>query len=531
MRLDTGVIFSSHACGGERALVPISKWSEEKNAWEDEPVIKGEPRPGAPMGLDPDNLGRDDKVNRMGTGSIPRLITEFAVPSIVGMLVNGAYNIIDSIFLGSAMHEVGQAAVTAANPIMIVFMAISMLIGNGGNALAALRMGEGDRQGAERSLGNTVTLSIIVSVFVAALAFVPACINGLLTISGTTPKVWDYAKSFIQILSLGFVLQCIGMGVNNFIRTAGNPNRALGTMVIGAIGCIAGNYLFVMVFGWGVAGSALGTLVGQAASCVSVLWFFVVTPNVPLKLHVRNMPLEGRTVRLLLSLGFASFAIQAAAAVVNFVLNNMLVKYGAQSVLGQDAALASIGVVSRISMFVLFPLIGVAVALQPLLGYNYGAHLFKRVRTTLFEGMAGATVIGTVLWACVQLWPNQIVGWFGIQNPDLVAFTAHALQVQLALVPLIGFQVVGGNYFQATGQPLKSAFISLTRQVLFLIPLYLVLPEVLPQMMPQFTGLDALYYAAPIADFLAVFITIVFLLMEMRRMKKLESGELQVASF
>ena len=511
--------------------MPVSKWNKEQGEWNAEPVVKDEPVPGAPMGLDPDNLGRDDEVNRMGTARVARLITEFAAPSIVGMLVNGAYNIIDSIFLGSALHEVGQAAVTAANPIMIVFLAISMLIGNGGNALSALRMGEGDRQGAERSLGNTVTLSVIFSVFVAVLAFVPPCINGLLSISGTTAEVWDYTKTFIQIISSGFILQCIGMGVNNFIRTAGRPNRALGTMVVGAVVCVIFNYLFVIILGWGIAGSASATLMGQAASCVCVLWFFIKTPNVSLKLRRRHLPLEGRTVRMVLSLGFASFAVQAAAAVVNFVLNNLLVNYGAQNPLGQEAALASIGVVSRIALFTVFPLIGVAVAIQPILGYNYGARLFKRVRTTLFEGMAGATMIAVVMWAAVHLWPNQIVSAFGIVNQELVDFTVFALKIQLALLPFVGFQIVGSNYFQATGQPIKSAFLSLTRQVLFLIPMYLFLPEILPQIMPHTTSLDALYFAVPVADFLAIFTTLIFMVWEMRRMKKLESGELQAAEF
>ena len=176
---------------------------------------------------------RDAKVTRMGTASIPRLITEFAIPSVVGMLVNGSYNIIDSIFLGNAMGELGLSAVTVANPIMIVFMALAMLLGNGGNALAALRLGEGDRIGAEISLGNVVTTSIILSAAIALLAANPAILDWLLTISSATDDVRPYARIFIQILCFGFILQQIGFGVNNFIRTAGAPNRALATMVFG----------------------------------------------------------------------------------------------------------------------------------------------------------------------------------------------------------------------------------------------------------------------------------------------------------
>lgn len=482
---------------------------------------------GAPVGQDPKHPGRDSKVNRMGTASIPRLIAEFAVPSIIGMLVNGAYNVIDSIFLGQAMHEIGQAAATAASPIMIVFMAIAMLIGNGGNALAALRLGEGSRVDAERSLGNTVLLCIIIAVIVAILAHVPVCIDTLLSLSSATPEVWDYAKSFIQVISVGFIFQCIGMGVNNFIRTAGAPNRALGTMIIGTVSCIVFNYLFVMVMGMGIVGSALATVCGQAISCVCVLWYFIFTKNVPLKLHLRYMPLHAKTVGLIFSLGFASFAVQAGMAVVNFVLNSLLVKYGAQSPLGADAALASIGVVQRIAMFTVLPLIGMAIAIQPLLGYNYGAHLFGRVRHTLVDGILGATALGVIMWLLVHVFPNQIVGVFGITDEALRDFTVFAMQVQLFLLPFVGFQIVGSNYFQATGQPLKSIFLSLTRQILFLIPLYLLLPTLLPLWFPALNGLDALYFAVPIADFLAIFTTAIFVLWEMHRIKKLESGEIQ----
>ena len=175
----------------------------------------------------------DDKVLRMGTASIPRLITEFAIPSVVGMLINGSYAIIDSVFLGHAVGEIGLSAMTVANPIMIVFMAIAMLIGNGGNALAALRLGEGKRDEAERALGNVVSLSLVAAVIVLVIGWNPALVSWVLDLASATPEVRPYAQTFIQILCAGFILQCIGLGVNNFIRTCGAPNRALGTMVIG----------------------------------------------------------------------------------------------------------------------------------------------------------------------------------------------------------------------------------------------------------------------------------------------------------
>lgn len=468
--------------------------------------------------------GAANSVARMGTESIPKLITEFAVPSVVGMLVNGSYNIIDSIFLGHAVGEIGLSAVTVANPIMIVFMAIAMLIGNGGNALAALRLGEGRRLQAERALGAVVTLSVILWILVAFAGANPYLMDLLLTASSATDEVRPYAHTFIQILCFGFILQSIGLGVNNFIRTCGAPNRALVTMIIGLVVATAFNYWFVIINGWGVAGSAYATLIGQGASAVAVLWYFLFTKNVPLRLRWKCLVPKMRMVGTILAYGFPSFAVQGGMAVVNFVLNFQLAKYGALSAIGTVNALASIGVINRIAMFTAMPLVGIAVAIQPLLGFNYGARKIARVRKTLWLGIAGATCFATAEWIVLMLFSEPIVNAFGIRNEGLVAFTTFALRVQFLMLPFIGFQIVGSNYFQATGQPVKSIFLTLTRQILFLVPLLYILPDILPHIAPQFDGLDALYFAAPISDFLAIFTVAIFIVWEMKRLRRMQAS-------
>ena len=470
----------------------------------------------------------DAKVMRMGTGSIPKLILEFAVPSVCGMMVNGAYNLISSIFLGQAMGELGLAVATAANPTMIIFMGLSMLVGMGGNALCALRLGEGRKDLAELTLGNTVTLSFILWAFILFVAFCPWTVDLLLSLSSATDDIRPYARTFVQILSLGFVFQCVGAGVNNFIRTAGAPNRALLTMVIGAVSCTAFSFLFVMVLGWEVPGSALATVCGQAVSATTVVWYFTRTKNVPLRLKLPNMRFHARTAGKILLLGMASFAVQFGAFAVGLVSNYVLVKYGALSPIGSEDALASIGVVQRIAMFSVLPIIGVAAAIQPILGFNYGARNIARVRKTLACGIAVATVISVLFWLFVHLLSTELVALFGITKPALSEFTVFALNVQLILLPIVGFQIVGANYFQATGQPVKSTLLTLTRQVIFLIPMYFTLPELLPTLLPQYTGLDAIYFACPVADFLAIFTTAVFMLFELRRLRRIESGQTDV---
>lgn len=489
----------------------------------------GKPSGEKPAGGKPNSPSHaDEKVLRMGTGSIPKLILEFAVPSVCGMMVNGAYNLISSIFLGQAMGELGLAVATAANPTMIIFMGLSMLVGMGGNALCALRLGEGRKDLAERTLGNTVTLSFILWALILFLAFCPWTVDALLTLSSATGDTRPHAQTFVQILSLGFVFQCVGAGVNNFIRTAGAPNRALLTMVIGAVSCTGFSFLYVMVLGWGVPGSALATVCGQAVSAATVVWYFTRTKNVPLRLRLSEMRFDPRTAGKIILLGLASFSVQLGAFLVGLATNYVLVKYGALSPIGSDDALASIGVVQRIAMFSVLPIIGVAAAIQPLLGFNYGARNIKRVRKTLAWGIGVATVISVLFWAFVHLFSTELVTLFGITKPALLQFTIFALNVQLIMLPIVGFQIVGANYFQATGQPIKSTLLTLTRQVIFLIPLYFTLPEMLPTLFPQYTGLDAVYFACPVADFLAIFTTAVFMVIELRRLRRVERGEAAV---
>ncbi len=469
----------------------------------------------------PDN----ERISRMGSGSIPKLTVEFAIPAILGMLVNGAYNLIDSIFLGHGAGEIGLSAITVASPTMAIFMALAMLVGAGGNALCALKLGEGKHEDAERSLGNTAMLSVIISLVMAVAAHVPFIIDPLLSLSSATDTVRPYAQEFIQIISLGCIFQVLGMGLNNFIRTAGAPNRALVTMLIGAVGCTVFNAIFVLWFQWGVAGSAWATVAGQAISCATVLWYFTRTPNVPIRLRLRHFPLRRKMVASILALGAASFAVQAGGAIVNFFINFMLVKYGAMDPIGADNALASVGVVQRIGMFVILPLIGMSIAIQPLLGFNYGAKLFARVKKTLSVGAWGATIMGTILWILIMAFAPQIVGFFGIKEPVLVDFTAFALRVDLIFLPFIGFQIVGSNYFQATGQPTKSIILTLTRQILFLIPLLYIFPDILPYIAPMLDSLDAVYFAVPAADFLAIFTTAVFVWHEVRKLNRKIEGQ------
>ena len=473
--------------------------------------------------------GEAARISRLGTGDIRALVVEFAVPAVAGMIVNGAYNLIDSVFLGNFAEDLALSAITVASPIMLITMALSIFVGAGGNALCALRLGEGRHEEAERVFGNTFVLGLVVAVALGALSLCPPVIEFLLDLSSATDETRPYARAFIQILCVGSVVQLVGAGLNDFIRTTGAPNRALWTMVIGAVGCTAFNALFVAGFGWGVHGSALATVAGTALSAASVLWYFLKTPDVPIRLRVRHFPLKAEIVGAILSLGAASFAVQAGAALVSFVTNYVLVTYGSADPIGADGALATIGVVSRVGMFVILPLVGMAIAVQPILGYNYGAKLWSRVRETFRTGVVGATATATVMWALLMVFAREIVVFFGIDSPELVDFTVRALRINLVLLPFIGFQIMGSNYFQATGQPAKSIVLSLSRQILFLVPAQVGLPLVLPLVFDGMTPLRSIFFSWPLSDFLAVFAVGIFVIVEMRRLNRRISAQEQEA--
>lgn len=466
-----------------------------------------------------------EQIDRLGKSRIPSLVFEFAIPSIVGMLVNGAYGLIDSIFLGHGVGEIGLSTLTISNPFMSILMGLAMLIGAGGNALCALRLGEGKHNEAERIFGNTVMIGIAASILIAVLMQIPACIGLILDISSATGEVRPHASLFIRIIAAGCVFQILSMGLNNFIRTCGNPNRALSTMVVGFVACTAFNALFVLILDWGVAGSAFATILGQAASCMSILWYFAKTPGTPLRLKRIHLRLDAAIVKEILIMGSAPCLVQIGAAICQFSLNVVLVTYGTLSPVGATNVLAIIGVSQRIGSFSVLPMTGIAVAIQPILGYNYGARLWNRVLETTKVGILSATGIGLALWAALMAFAPELAVAFGISDSRLIQEAAFVIRATLFLLPGIALQIVGPSYFQATGQPLKSIVLTVSRQILILVPLLFFLPEILPTIFSNMTALDAVYFSMPIADFLAIFAVSVFLVIEWRKLKSLKVAQ------
>jgi len=456
-----------------------------------------------------------DRTKQLGEEKIGKLLLKFSIPAIIGMLVNALYSVVDRIFVGNGVSDLALTATTVTFPISIIIMAFGMLVGIGSAAKISIKLGQHRKDEAEHILGNAFILIIIVSILVTIVGI--AFEEPLLIAFGASEKVLPLAKQFITIILIGAVLQNIGFGLNNLIRAEGNPKMAMNTMLIGFVLNIIFNPIFIFGLHLGIRGSALATIVSQTVCSIWVLLYFTGDKSI-LKLKKKNFRIKLHVVEEIFSIGLSPFLMQVAASAITVILNNELKKYGG------DEAIAAMGIINSISMLILMPIFGINQGSQPIIGYNYGAKDFKRVKKALKLAVIAATTIATVGFIIIELIPRQIVSVFNRNNQDLINIGSRGLRIFLIMLPIIGFQVVCSNYFQAVGKAKIAIFLSLSRQVVVLLPLLLILPSAFK--------LDGVWMAGPSSDFIASLLTGGFLLKELKRLKVYGDGsqELEINS-
>lgn len=440
-----------------------------------------------------------DRAKQLGEEKVSKLLLKFSIPAIIGMLVNALYNVIDTIFIGNGVGYLGIAGTTISFPIMIICMAFAMLIAFGANALISLRLGENKKQEAELIMGNAMVLLVVVSIVISAIGII--FLDSLLILFGATETNLPYAKDYMQIILWGNVLMAIGFGMNNFIRAEGNPKIAMYTMLIGAPINIVLDYVFIFIFDWGMQGAAYATIISQLASATWVLSYFLGGRSY-LKIRRKNLRIQLQVVKRIIAIGSAPFAMQLASSLLNVIMNNSLNKYGG------DTAIAGMGIIQIFTMLILMPIFGINQGAQPIIGFNYGAKKFDRVKETLKLAIGAATTVATLGFIVTRVFPAEIVAFFEPDDQALIDFGAHAMRMFLVFLPIIGFQIVGSNYFQAVGKPRHAMFLTLSRQVLLLIPLLLILPN--------YFGINGILSAGPIADLGSALLTGTWLLMELK---------------
>lgn len=452
-----------------------------------------------------------DHSRQLGEEKISKLLYKFSVPAVTGMLVTASYNIIDRIFIGRGVGSLGIAGVTVGFPFMIVMMAFGMLIGLGTTTLISIRLGQQKREEAELVMANGTALLVGVSLLLGVVGLI--FIEPLLQLFGASQEVLPYAAEYLRIILFGAVFQGVSFGMNNFIRAEGNPKMAMLTIIIGAVLNTILDPIFIFLLGMGLQGAALATIISQAVSAAWVLSYFLYGGSL-LKIRAENLKIRPYIAKQILVIGSAPFAMQIAASIMQVILNNSLAAYGG------DVAISAMGIVGSIGMMVLMPIFGINQGAQPIIGYNYGAGNFGRVIATLKAGIMAATTVVFLGFIVIRIFPEALMGLFNSEDFALIQVGSQALKIFFIFLPIIGFQVVSAGYFQAVGKPKQAMVLSLSRQVLLLIPALIILPK--------YFGLTGVFMAGPFSDLGSSVLAGALLYLELKRLEHKKNKGMQM---
>ncbi|WP_068268437.1 MATE family efflux transporter [Caviibacter abscessus] len=449
----------------------------------------------------------ENKHDFMGTENITSLIIKFSFPAILGMFVNALYNVVDRIYIGR-IKEIGHLAIAGLGivfPLVIISFSFALLFGIGSSACISLNLGDKKVKKAEKYLGTAIFLGIVVSILITIFNYL--FLDKLLYIIGASGYTFIYAKDYFSIINFGIFALIMFNILNAVIRADGNPKMAMFTVLSGAIVNIVLDPILIFYFHLGVKGAAIATIISQYISFVLALYYFVSKYS-KLKILTKYIRFDYEKAKKIILLGSSAFAIQIGFSLVNSILNVVLKKYGG------DISISAMTIVQSLMTFLLMPIFGINQGIQPILGYNYGARKYKRVASTLLQGILGATVICIIGFVLIRLYGSRMLLIFN-KNRDLIKITTRALNIYTLMLPIIGFQIVSSIYFQAIGKPRLSLLISLSRQILVMIPSLFLLSRIF--------GLNGIWYATPTADLIATLITFVYIMKELKYLKMEEN--------
>lgn len=446
----------------------------------------------------------DGAGNPLGTEPVGVLLRKFAIPSIIATVIGALYNIVDQIFIGQSIGELGNAATNVAFPLTTVCTALALLLGIGGAAAFNLAQGRGEKEKALYYIGNSAVL--LVGTGVVLCLITQLFLEPMLVFFGSPENVLGYAKEYVRITSFGFPFLILTTGGAHLVRADGSPRYSMICNLTGAIINTILDPLFIFVFKMGMTGAALATILGQIASATLILRYLCNYKAG--KLTREYLVPQRKYAGYAMTLGLTPFFNQLAMMVVQIVMNNSLTYYGAQSVYGESIPLASAGVINKVSFMFFAFCIGIAQGMQPIASFNYGAKKYDRVKKAIKISLVCGLIICGTGFLMFQFFPHQIIGLFGNGSEMYFAFAERYFRIYLFFMFINNVQPLSSNFFAAIGKPAKGTFLSLTRQIIFLLPLIIIFP--------RFMGIDGIMYAGPVADFLAAGIAAVMLYKEMK---------------
>lgn len=455
----------------------------------------------------------ENEENILGKEKIGKLIRKFSIPCIISLLVNSLYNIVDQIFIGWGVGYLGNGATNVVFPLTMICLAFSLMFGDGASAYLSLKLGEKKKEEAGKGVANGIAMSVIIALImcVITLGFLPQLLN----VFGCTDNLREYALKYGYIIAIGLPFMMIGTTLNSIIRADGNPKYAMTSMVSGAILNTMLDPIFIFVFKMGVEGAAIATVISQILTFIINICYIKKFKSVTL--NKESFKIKASVARKVAMLGISSFITQMSIVVVMAFENNLLGKYGGQSKFGSEIPITVLGIVMKISQILNSIIIGIAAGAQPIIGYNYGAGKYDRVKKTLKTVLGLSVIISTIAFILFQTIPDKLISIFGSGDANYMEFACIAFRTYLMLVICNGIQIPSGIFFQAIGKSVKSAVLSLSRQILFLIPAMVTFGKL--------RGIDGILYAGPFADGLAFLIASTLLILEVKHLRNNENKE------
>ena len=451
--------------------------------------------------------------NILGYEKISKLMLKFSIPTIISLVVNSLYNIVDQIFIGRGVGYLGNGATNVVFPITVLAMGFAFMIGDGGAAYLSLKLGQQKKDEAAKGVANSIIIGLIVSIimFLGGLIFLPQ----LLDLFGCTDGLREYANGYGRIIVIGLPFFILGSVLNGMIRADGSPKYAMISMVTGAILNIILDPIFIFSFNMGVEGAALATIISQFVTFF--LNIIYIKKFKSIKITRSTFKFEVKTVLKVLSLGVSSFITQLSFVLLISVQNNLLGKYGELSKFGADIPITVLGIVMKINQILTSIILGVAVGSQPIVGYNYGAGKTDRVKKTIKTVLSCTLTVSTIAFILFQTIPDKLIAIFGKGDSNYIEFACLTFRTYLLCCICSGIQIPSGIFFQAIGKSMKSAILSLSRQILLLIPGMIIFSSI--------WGLMGILYAGPVADTVAFVLSSTLLFFEMKNMGKEKVSE------
>ncbi|WP_321290401.1 MATE family efflux transporter [uncultured Sunxiuqinia sp.] len=441
-----------------------------------------------------------DRTKELGEGHIPRLMLKYFIPAFIGVFVNALYNIVDRIFIGQGVSAVALSAVSVIFPVMLIMIAFGMLIGIGAGVLVSINMGRRDMDRAERVLGNSFLMMILASGLISLIGFLIKA--PMLKMFGATAETVGFANDYLNIILVGVIFQVVGFSLNNVIRSEGNAKIAMYSMILSAGLNIILDPIFIFVFDLGVKGAAYATVISMMSLSVWVMLHFHSKRSV-VKLRAKYIRLDPEIMKEILLIGMAPFFMQTANSAVQALINTKLIQFGG------DLAVGAMGIVNSVVTLIIMSIVAINMASQPIIGFNFGAQSGGRVKETLRLAIISSTVISVISFIAVESTPGFIVRFFNDSDPQLLSLGSQGLRLGLLALPVVGFQVVVGNFFQSVGKAKIATLLTLLRQVIVLIPLLFILPT--------YFGLTGIWISMPIADTCSALIVTFFISREWRK--------------